>query len=67
MGSLTIRNLDDHVIDTLKAQAKSNHRSLKSELRYLLTRRVDRGIRLTRLSPANAEDRPVDSRCASDR
>ena len=46
MGSLTIRNLDDRVIETLKAQAKANQRSLESEVRYLLTQRVDRDARI---------------------
>ncbi len=38
MGSLTIRNLDDDVIERLKARAKSHHRSLEAELRDLLSR-----------------------------
>ena len=38
MGVLTIRNVDDGVIAALKARAKANHRSLESELRYLLSR-----------------------------
>ena len=38
MGVLTIRNVDDDVIATLKARAKANHRSLEGELRYLLAR-----------------------------
>lgn len=42
MGNLTIRNLDDHVIEQLKVQAKQNHRSLEGEVRHLLTQRVDR-------------------------
>ena len=32
MGNLTIRNLDDRVIDRLKAQAKANQRSLEGEV-----------------------------------
>ena len=46
MGTLTIRNLGDNVIDTLKAQARANHRSLEAEVRYLLTQKVDRSIRI---------------------
>lgn len=42
MGSLTIRNLDDRVIEQLKVQAKQNHRSLEGEVRHLLTQKVDR-------------------------
>ncbi len=41
MGTLTIRNLDDRVIETLKAQAKANHRSLEGEIRHALTQRAD--------------------------
>ena len=33
MGNLTIRNLDDRVIEHLKAQAKANQRSLEGEVR----------------------------------
>ena len=40
MGSLTIRNLDDGVIDRLKAQARANQRSLEGEVRHLLIREV---------------------------
>ncbi|MDE0128932.1 MAG: hypothetical protein OXQ86_05135 [Gammaproteobacteria bacterium] len=41
MGTLTIRNLDDGVIEKLKAQAKANHRSLEGEIRHALTQRAD--------------------------
>ena len=41
MGNLTIRNLDDRVIERLKAQAKANQRSLEGEIRHVLTRQVD--------------------------
>lgn len=46
MGTLTIRNLGDSVIDSLKEQAKANHRSLEAEVRYILTHRVDRSARI---------------------
>ncbi len=46
MGSLTIRNLDDRIIDRLKAQAKANQRSLEGEVRHVLTEQVDRRSRL---------------------
>ena len=42
MGNLTIRNLDDRIIEQLKVQAKQNHRSLEGEVRHLLTQQVDR-------------------------
>ncbi|MBM3482024.1 MAG: hypothetical protein FJX66_01845 [Alphaproteobacteria bacterium] len=37
MGSITIRNLDDTVIEKLKAQAKEHERSLEAEVRAILT------------------------------
>ena len=46
MGTLTIRNLDDNVIETLKAQARTNQRSLEAEVRYMLTQRADRRINI---------------------
>ena len=46
MGSITIRNLDDRVIDAWKARAKTNHRSLEAELRHELTQRVNRRLRM---------------------
>ena len=55
MGSLTIRNLDNRVIDSLKAQAKSNQRSLEAEVRFLLTQRVDRRVRMADFRERSAE------------
>ena len=46
MGNLTIRNLDDRVIEQLKAQAKANQRSLEGEIRFMLTQQVDRRARI---------------------
>ena len=46
MGNVTIRNLDDRVVDTLKAQAKANQRSLEAELRYLLTQEVSHRLQM---------------------
>lgn len=37
MASVTIRNLDDGVVEKLKAQAKTHHRSLEAELREILS------------------------------
>jgi len=37
MGTITVRNLDDHVIERLKMRAKTQGRSLEAELRELLT------------------------------
>ena len=36
MGNLTVRNLDDRVIEGLKAEAKANERSLEGEVRHVL-------------------------------
>ena len=41
MGNVTIRNLDDRVIDALKAQAKANQRSLEAELRCVRGQEVN--------------------------
>ena len=46
MGTLTIRHLDDGVIETLKEQARANHRSLEAEVRHILTYTVDRSTRI---------------------
>ena len=46
MGNLTIRNLDDRVIDRLKARAKANQRSLEGEVRHMLAEQVDRRSRM---------------------
>ena len=46
MGTLTIRNLDGHVIDRLKAQARANQRSLEGEVRHMLAEHVDRRSRM---------------------
>ena len=46
MGNVTIRNLDDHVIDALKSQAKANQRSLEAELRYMLTQMMNRRLHM---------------------
>ncbi len=37
MANITIRNLDDDVVDELKGRAKAHHRSLEAELRQILS------------------------------
>lgn len=37
MGTLTIRDLDDSIVERLKARAKAHNRSLEGEVRMLLT------------------------------
>ena len=45
MATLTIRNLEDTVVDRLKKEAQANHRSLEAEVRDVLTRAVERPSR----------------------
>ena len=54
MGAVTIRNLDDWVIDALKAQARANQRSLEAELRYLLTQEVNNRARMSQFRERTA-------------
>jgi plasmid stability protein len=37
MATVTIRNLDDAVVEKLRSRARDNHRSLEAELRELLS------------------------------
>ena len=46
MANVTVRNIDDQVIASLKAQAKANHRSLEGEIRHVLAQRALRSTRL---------------------
>ena len=55
MGNVTIRNLDDRVIDALKAQAKANERSLEAELRYVLSQEVNHRLRMAAFRERTAE------------
>ena len=68
MGSVTIRNLDDQVIDALKAQAKANQRSMEAELRYVLTQEVNNRLylasfrqRAAQIARTTADVRQTDS------
>ena len=68
MGTVTIRNLDDRVIDAFKAQAKANERSLEAELRYVLSQEVNHRLRMTefrertaRIADATADVPQTDS------
>ncbi len=42
MANLSIRNLDDKVVERLKKKAKDNGRSLEAELRVLLKQAANR-------------------------
>ena len=68
MANVTVRNIDDDVIASLKAQAKANHRSLEGEIRHLLAQQVLRWTRLeefrertVQLSSLTADRRQTDS------
>ena len=45
MATLTIRNLDDHIVERLKAQAREHNRSLEAEVRTLLAEATERPSR----------------------
>lgn len=55
MGNVTIRNLDDQVIDALKAQARANQRSLEAELRYVLSQQVNHRFRMSAFRERTAQ------------
>jgi plasmid stability protein len=40
MAQILIRDLDDELVATLKARARSNHRSLQGEVKALLEEKV---------------------------
>lgn len=64
MASLTIRNLDDRVIATLKYQAKANNRSLEAEVREILKRdaaRTDLIARAERIAAMTPDVPQTDS------
>ncbi len=46
MANVTVRNIDDSVIESLKALAKANHRSLEGEIRHVLAQQALRHTRL---------------------
>lgn len=45
MATVTIRNLEDAVVERLKARARDNERSLEAEIRALLTEVSERPSR----------------------
>ncbi len=53
MGTLTIRNVDDWVVEKLKARAKENGRSLSAEVRLILTEESKRPSRKELLARAD--------------
>ena len=55
MANVTVRNIDDEVITSLKAQAKANHRSLEGEIRHVLAQQALRWTRLEEFRERTAE------------
>ena len=53
MATLTIRNLDDAVVEKLKSRAKANDRSLEAEARNILTGAAGRPSREELLTTAD--------------
>ncbi len=64
MASVTIRNLDDGVVERLKSKAKDNGRSLESELREILSTEARRAstkeliAEADRIAAMTPKDRP---------
>jgi len=54
MATVTVRNLDQAVVEALKKRARANNRSLEGELRHILTAAAGSG-------------RPVDLRALAER
>jgi len=54
MANLTIRGVDDITVEALKLRAKSNHRSLESEVRLLLEQHAQRKLKKELLAQAEA-------------
>jgi plasmid stability protein len=52
MANVTIRNLDDVVVEKLKVRAKTHHRSLEAELREILSAAVRRASKEELLAEA---------------
>lgn len=45
MGNLTIRNLNDELLEQLKEQAKANERSMEGEVRVLLQAAIEQAAK----------------------
>lgn len=60
MASVTIRNLDDNVVEALKRRARANNRSLEGELRQILAdaTRCTAAVTDLRTLTAMTPDRP---------
>ena len=65
MATVTIRNLDDEVVEKLKLRAKEHNRSLEAELRQLLKdaiqqdrRKTDFLLEAARIRAMTARNRP---------
>jgi plasmid stability protein len=66
MGQVTVRELDDTVIERLKARAAGNNRSLEAELRDILARAARQVDVATARAAAEAMARRLAGRPNSD-
>ena len=66
MATLTVRDVDDTVVDWLKQQAKSHQRSLEAEVRTLLDREARQRDMSTWLRRVDRIRRQVSSRRPTD-
>ena len=59
MANLTVRNIEEGVMASLRAQAKANHRSLEGEIRHLLAQQALRWTRLNEFRERTARLRSL--------
>ena len=50
MATVTVRQLDDRVVQRLKRRAAANHRSLESEVRHILAATAEDNVAMKRES-----------------
>ena len=55
MGNVTVRNIDDRIIASLRAQAKANNRSLEGEIRHVLGQQALRSARVEEFRERTAQ------------
>ena len=66
MANLTIRNVDETIVEDLKAQAKLHNRSLEGELREILATATRRGRRARFLQEARRISAEIASQTPKD-
>ena len=55
MAKVTVRNIDDRIVASLKAQAKANNRSLEGEIRHVLGQQALRSARVEEFRERTAQ------------